>query len=301
MKRLIGKLIVTSGVVVALAGCGSSASSGSTQPNSAPTTAAATTTWTTAPDSSGQGAPADATGQPAPAGSQQAPAGNGQGGQGVMGQVVSIDGTTMVVKGQGDQGTDITVTLNESTKITKQTTVDIASVPAGETVTAMGVQDGGVFTATQVRIGASTDAGVGPNGTPQAGGPGGDQQGAPNGTPQAGGPGGDQQGQQGGTPPSGGQGDAAQQGGQGSQGPRGGGQRISGTVESVADGVLTVKIADGTSIQVHLAENGQVTQQVAGTQADITVGAQVMVVGAQTDSAVTATQVSVMPASAKQQ
>ena len=198
-----------------------------------------------------------------------------------MGQVVSIDGTTMVVKGQGDQGTDITVTLNESTKITKQTTVDIASVPTGETVTAMGVQEGDVFTATQVRVGATANAGAGPNGTPQA-----------DGTPQAGGPGGDQQGQQGGTPPS---------GGQGGQGQRGGGQRISGTVESVADGVLTVKIADGTSIQVHLAENGQVTQQVAGTQADITVGAQVMVVGAQTDSAVTATQVNVMPATAKQQ
>jgi hypothetical protein len=204
-----------------------------------------------------------------------------------MGQVVSIDGTTMVVKGQGGQGADITVTLNDSTKITKQATVDIASVPTGETVTAMGVQEGDVFTATQVRVGATANAGAGPNGTPQAGGPGGDQQG-----------------QQGGTPPSGGQGDAAQQGGQGGQGGQGqigGGQRISGTVESVADGVLTVKIADGTSIQVHLAENGQVTQQVAGTQADITVGAQVMVVGAQTDSAVTATQVNVMPAAAKQQ
>ena len=198
-----------------------------------------------------------------------------------MGQVVSIDGTTMVVKGQGDQGTDITVTLNESTKITKQTTVDIASVPTGETVTAMGVQEGDVFTATQVRVGATANPGAGPNGTPQA-----------DGTPQAGGPGGDQQGAPNGTPPS---------GGQGGQGQRGGGQRISGTVESVADGVLTVKIADGTSIQVHLAENGQVTQQAAGTQADITVGAQVMVVGAQTDSAVTATQVNVMPATANQQ
>jgi hypothetical protein len=221
-----------------------------------------------------------------------------------MGQVVSIDGTTMVVKGQGDQGTDITVTLNESTKITKQSTMDIASVPTGETVTAMGVQEGDVFTATQVRVGATADTGAGPNGTPQAdgtpqaGGPGGDQQGAPNGTPQAGGPGGDQQGQQGGTPPSGGQGDAAQQGG---QGQRGGGQRISGTVEAVADGVLSIKTSDGATVQVHLAENGQVTQQVAGTQADITVGAQVMVVGAQTDSAVTATQVNVMPATAKQQ
>jgi len=296
MKRLIGKMIVISGVVVALAGCGSSASSGPTQSNPAPTTAAATTTWTTAPgDAASQPAPADATGQPAPDSSQQAPGGSGKG---VMGQVVSIEGTTMVLKGQGDQGTEINVTLNDSTKYTKQATMDIASVPAGETVTAMGIQEGTVFTATQVRVGATADAGAGPNGTPQAGGPGGDQQGAPNGTPQAGGPGGDQQGQQGGTPPSGGQGDAAQPGG---QGQRGGGQRISGTVESVADGVLTVKIADGTSVQIHLAENGQVTQQVAGTQADVTVGAQVVVVGAQTDSAVTATQVNVMPAAAKQQ
>lgn len=278
MKRLIGKMIVTSGIVVALAGCGSSASSGPTQSNSAPAAAAATTTWTTAPDSAGQGAPADASGQPAPADSQQASGGGGQGGPGVMGQVVSIDGTTMVVKGQGDQGADITVTLNDSTKISKQTTVDIASVPVGESVTAMGVQEGNVFTATQIRIGATTDAGGpggrGAGGTPQAGGPGADQQG---GTPPAGGA--DQQGQAGGNR----------------------GQRLSGTVEALADGTLTVKTTDGTSILVRLAENGQVTQQVDGTQADITVGAQVMVVGAQTDSAVTATQISVMPATTKQQ
>ncbi len=195
-----------------------------------------------------------------------------------MGQVVSIDGTTMVVKGQGDQGADITVTLNDSTKISKQTTVDIASVPVGESVTAMGVQEGNVFTATQIRIGATTDAGGpggrGAGGTPQAGGPGADQQG---GTPPAGGA--DQQGQAGGNR----------------------GQRLSGTVEALADGTLTVKTTDGTSILVRLAENGQVTQQVDGTQADITVGAQVMVVGAQTDSAVTATQISVMPATTKQQ
>jgi hypothetical protein len=215
-----------------------------------------------------------------------------------MGQVVSIDGTTMLIKGQGDQATEVTVTLNENTQYTKQTTLDIASVPTGEAVTAMGVQEGTVFTATQVRIGATAAE---PEGTPQAGGPGGDQQGAQNGTPQAGGPGGDQQGQ----PPAGDQGgDASAQGGpggQGGQGQRGGGQRISGTVESVADGVLTIKTTDGTSIQVHLAENGQVTQQVAGTQADVTVGAQVMVIGAQTDSAVTATQVNVMPATIAKQ
>ncbi len=278
MKRLIGKMIVTSGIVVALAGCGSSASSGPTQSNSAPAAAAATTTWTTAPDSAGQGAPADASSQPAPADSQQSPGGGGQGGPGVMGQVASIDGTTMVVKGQGGQGADITVTLNDSTKISKQATVDIASVPVGESVTAMGVQEGNVFTATQIRIGATTDAGGpggrGAGGTPQAGGPGADQQG---GTPPAGGA--DQQGQAGGNR----------------------GQRLSGTVEAMADGTLTVKTADGTSILVRLAENGQVTQQVDGTQADITVGAQVMVVGAQTDSAVTATQISVMPATTKQQ
>jgi hypothetical protein len=217
-----------------------------------------------------------------------------------MGEVVSIDGTTIVVKGQGDQGADITVTLNDSTKISKQTTVDIASVPVGESVTAMGVQEGNVFTATQIRVGATTDVGGpggrGAGGTPQAGGPGADQQG---GTPpagdasqQGGGPSGTNQ--QGGTPPAGG---ADQQGQAG--GNRG--QRISGTVEAVADGTLTVKTADGTSILVHLAENGQVTQQVDGAQADITVGAQVMVVGAQMDSAVTATQISVMPATTKQQ
>jgi hypothetical protein len=220
-----------------------------------------------------------------------------------MGQVVSIDGTTLVVKGQGEQGTDITVTLNENTKYTKQATLDIASVPTGETVTAMGTQDGDVFTATQVRVGAVTEM-VGPNGTPQAGTPGGDQQGQ-------GAPGGDQQGQgapsdagqqggNGGTPPAGGQPDSGQQG-QGGPGGGNRGQRLSGTVESVADGVLTVKTSDGTTVQVHLAENGQVTQQVDATQADITVGAQVMVVGEQSDSAVTATQVSIMPAATQQQ
>jgi hypothetical protein len=74
-----------------------------------------------------------------------------------------------------------------------------------------------------------------------------------------------------------------------------------GAIEQVSGSTLTIKTAEDTSVQVQLADNGQVTQQVTGTQADITVGAQVMVIGEQKDSLVTATQVNVTPAAAKQQ
>jgi hypothetical protein len=183
-----------------------------------------------------------------------------------MGQVASINGTTMIVQGQGQQSTVFTVTLTDNTRITKQTTVDIASAPVGESISAVGTLDGDVFTATQVRIGATTAAGGPGAGLQGQGGNG--RQPQPNGTAQ---PGGNR------------------------------GQRLVGAIEQVSGSTLTVKTAEGTIVQVHLADNGQATQQVAGTQADITVGAQVMVIGAQKDSVVTATQVNVTPAAAKQQ
>jgi hypothetical protein len=58
---------------------------------------------------------------------------------------------------------------------------------------------------------------------------------------------------------------------------------------------MTVKSATGSTVQVRLATDGQIVQQVAGTRADITAGAQIMVIGERNDTAVTAVRINIVP------
>ena len=52
-------------------------------------------------------------------------------------------------------------------------------------------------------------------------------------------------------------------------------------------------------MQVRLDTNGRITAQVAGTRADITVDAQVIILGEQNGTALTATRIEIIPAQAQ--
>jgi preprotein translocase subunit YajC len=257
MKRTIKRMIIAGGIAVTLTGCGVGASNAGAS-NGAAVLASS-------------GNPPDANAQPG-----AAPANNGQApfGPGISGKVTSVNGDTLTVQDQRQQST-VTVKLTDSTQVFKRTSIALSSVPTGETVSAFGVQDGDVFTATRVTVGATAgQGGFGPGGAGQ-----------PGGTPPAGGNGGQPQGGQ-------------RQASGTAQPGRGPGGRIFGTVEQVSADALTVKTASGTTMQVRLATDGQVTQQVAGTKADITTGSQIMVMstGQQGDTTVTATRVEVLAA-----
>ena len=226
-------------------------------------------------------AAADATAVDAPAADAAAPAPGGPGGEGpgVSGEVVAVDGSTVTVQ-DGRQQATITVLLGDDTQYFTQAAVDLANVAVGETVTAMGTQEGDVFTALRVQVG---DEAPGLGGGPQGGGPGGL-------TPPDG-----QQPPSDLTPPADGQQPPDAAGGSAGGPPAGmGGARLAGTVTASAAGSLTVATAEGATVQVVLAEGGRVTQQAQTTAADITVGTQIMVTGAADGATVTATSVQIM-------
>lgn len=235
------------------------------------------------PAQSDQSAPAAQAAQPAaPATGDQA-AQNPQGGQRgpmLMGQVTAVNGSTLTVQNQMQQ-TATNVAVTADTQIFKQATINLADAPTGEQISAFGTQQGDVFVASQIRIGVSGGFG-GPGGAP----PSSDQNGQPpQGNPPQGNP-------PDGNPPQG-----APQGG-----PNGnGGTRISGTIEQVSANALTIKQADGATVQVQLANDGRMVQQVAATTADITTGTSVMVQGEQNGDTVTATRIELVPQMAQPQ
>lgn len=199
----------------------------------------------------------------------------GQGAPGLMGTITAVDGATITVTDQRQQSATL-VTLTAETQLLKQVTIDLAAVPVGETLSAFGSQEGESFVAQQVQIGVTTGPG---NGGPGMGGPGGmtppDGMQAPNTEANA---------DRAAGAPGGGPG--------GMPGDRG--ERLTGTVTQVAAGIITVQTTDGATVQVTLASDGQITQQVAGTSADLTTGLQVMVMGEQTETGITAQQIQLM-------
>ncbi len=61
------------------------------------------------------------------------------------------------------------------------------------------------------------------------------------------------------------------------RGGLGGSTTISGTVESIADGTLTIKLADGTSVSVALSGTTTYHSQAAATAGEVTTGTKVAV------------------------
>lgn len=277
MKHMIGKIVVTGGVALALAACGASAQTDTTTGSAAPVAATSAPAAAASLPTAGTGSNSAAS-NPTAAPGTGAPAGAGpnqrRGGPGIFGKVVSVNGSTVTIQDQRQQNTT-TVDLTGSTQIFKQTSIDLANVPVGQSISAVGTKDGNVFTATQVRIGMTGGPGMrGGNGPSGAGRP------QPNGTAQP---------VQGRPQPNG----TAQAG-------RGSGNRLFGVVDQVSGDTVTVKAADGSTTQLKLAANGQVTQQVAGTTADITANEQVAVMGQQNGTTLTASQIDILPAMMQQ-
>ncbi|MFN8466913.1 MAG: hypothetical protein U0X20_15275 [Caldilineaceae bacterium] len=259
MKQMLRTAVVVGGLALALSACGGQ--------EATPAAAAPAAANDAAPPVQVVNASQGASGSGAPAATRP----------GVMGQVVKVDGSTITVKDQR-QGNETSVVVTSDTKIYKESTVDLASVPTGQTVMAMGEQNGTTFTATQVRVGATGGPGGGPGGAPPQGGPGAGNQPPAGDQPPAGG-------QQ---PPNGANG-----------GPPAGGASgavLAGTVKSASADSLTVETADGQTVQVVLASGGQVTQQVAGALSDITAGTAIMAMGTAGGSTVTAAQIMIIPA-----
>lgn len=209
----------------------------------------------------------------------------------VMGEISAIDGTALTLQSQMQQST-FTVALTDSTQFFKYATSDLASLPVGESISVLGQQDGTVILATVVQVGGEAQA----LGLLGMGGPGGGPQGAADGQ---GGPGGQppsDQGGQSGQPPAGNESNAQPPAGSTPQPGQVGGQRIAGTIESVAGDTIMVKTDDGSTVQVKLAEGGQILLRVATNSADLTVGAQVAVLSADLSAnPIVAVSVEIMP------
>ena len=288
MKRILGTVMIAS--ALALAGCGGGSETTSDPVEvviveQAPTEPAATASAATESAATDAGAAVevavaaggDAEGQAAPG--NGAPQGMWPG---VSGEVTAVDGSTLTVQDQRQQ-TTVAVVLTADTQVVTQAAVALADIAVGETVTAMGAQEGELFTATRVQVGATGGFGGGPGG-----GPGGGM------TPPDG-----QQPPSDMTPPAG---DQAPPSGDGSGGPPAdmGGAFLSGTVTAASASGLTVTTADGAAVQIVLAEGGAATQQVAGTVADITVGAQITASGEGDEITITATRIEIRTAAGLQ-
>jgi preprotein translocase subunit YajC len=150
----------------------------------------------------------------------------------------------------------MTVEVTADTTIRKQVSQTLADIKPGATVFALGQQNGAVVQARQIRLGVTPGAGRPNGGNGRQGG---------NGTPRPA------------TAP-------------------GGVTVVAGTVDSVSGDTVTVKSATGTSVQVQLLANGQVTAQENGTIADITAGKFLVAVGPQQGTTVTASTVNVTDA-----
>src|SRR6266699_1947365 len=83
-------------------------------------------------------------------GSSPSPGANAAARGGAAGQLVQINGDTLILSGANG---DITVTLSSSTPITKASTASLADITAGVCIVAMGPKDSsGSITATTVRL-----------------------------------------------------------------------------------------------------------------------------------------------------
>jgi hypothetical protein len=109
-------------------------------------------------------------GQAGAAGGTGARAGAGQAGAGgagfaglTAGTIVSVNGSSIVVKGQ--DGTQKTIDTSSSTKVMKSTTSSVSSLKAGESVTVIGSTDSsGNVTAKTISEGAAIRGGLGARG-----------------------------------------------------------------------------------------------------------------------------------------
>jgi len=206
--------------------------------------------------------------------------GAGAGNAGGAPQIVDLTGTVERVDGdrievQTRDGTSKTVQLVPNGKIRNLVAITAADIKAGETMMAVGAQNGDVFQAQNVMIGGDTLQLQGPGGAPSGGAGSGPDQ-APINEPIGG--------------PAGGPAGAD---GQDVQVP----EPVLGTVEQVAGDTITMKGPGGQSETVQLAANAQITRQVEVKLADLKPGTSIVAFGSTKGDMFQAISVQVDPVS----
>jgi hypothetical protein len=182
---------------------------------------------------------------------------SGPGFLGVSGTVKSVSGNTIEMTGQ--DGKSVSVKTSDQTTYQKSSSVTLADLKAGDTISAMGDQSGTEITARSVQIGIiggmGPGGGAGPRGgTPPAG------KGAP----------------QGGPPPG---------NGQGGNGNRSG---VAGTITSINGNTIQVTGQDGKSVSVKIDANTAFIKTISATLAEVKTGDQVMALGESSSETLTA-------------
>jgi hypothetical protein len=161
----------------------------------------------------------------------------------VAGAVQSVNGSTITV--QTANGGTSTIQLSNSTTIRKQVTETVNDLKTGTPIFAVGQQNGNVFQARQITVRAGQ--GGGPNGNGGAFG--------------AGNPRGNGNGNR-----SGGNGNTNGANGNGAP------SFVNGTVDSVSGNAVTVKTAEGSSVQIQLASNGRIVATQSASASDVKPG-----------------------------
>ena len=188
---------------------------------------------------------------------------------GTFGLIADISGTTLQVQGSSGQ---TAVTYTDTTTITSQTAGSTADLTQGSCVSVRGAAASGTA-ATSITISSPVNGQCvnspgggfgGGGGTPPSGAP---QGGMPSGAPEGGMPSGD---------PQGGRPSGDPQGGRPSGAPGGGqGGGVVGTVQSFANGTLTVAVTQGGSASdstVTVADTTTITKSVTADAAALKVG-----------------------------
>ncbi len=202
------------------------------------------------------------TGDPAGAAAQDLP---------VMGIVDSVEGDKLIVKNPFDD-TSTTVQLAADTQVKKQAPGQPSNIKAGDLVTAAGTRQGDRFEPELIDIGAMTRA-VRFDG-------------------------------EGGAAPAGGPGNMIIRSGPGGDGPTGsapvgvegaGFELLSGTVEQIVGGTITVKDADGAITTLELTDKVKITRQVDADRAEILAGTTILADVTRSDQLIQARTVQILP------
>jgi hypothetical protein len=185
-----------------------------------------------------------------PSASAAAPAGS----NGTAGTVTSSDGTTLVLTPRGAGATQtVTVNTSSSTVVRKTVAASVSDITPNSSVVVNGPKNAdGSYTAASITL---SPAGTGGTGGTRGGFGGG-----------AGGAGGGRRSPRPGATPGAGAGAPAR-------------SFVAGTVSTIQGGILYVKNAAGTVVQVSTSATTTVSKTVDGALSDITVGATVNVVG----------------------
>lgn len=179
-------------------------------------------------------------------------------GETMMGVIEKVDGRTVQLK-RPMLGQSVTVQLAENAKIVMQADAEPSEIQKGDQVSMTGQQQGDVFNADFVQVGSAGAMGGGPLavGAPTA------PSGAPNTVQNAG--------------------ESAMAG------------AVSGTVEAVDGGKLTVKSSDGKTLTVQLAENIAIRKQKQVGAEALEAGKFVIASGSQKASGFEITEMEVLP------